>query len=74
MTQGANGWWLARKNRREAEEFAHAHRQVFLNLMVEYGGGGTLRRLSECSGTWGSRLSKTSMKRGGKLSSINSGP
>jgi hypothetical protein len=39
MTQGANGWWLARKNRREAEEFAHAHRQVFLNLMVEYGGG-----------------------------------
>lgn len=39
MSRGKNGWWLARKNEREAAEFALAHRQTFLDLMVKHGGG-----------------------------------
>lgn len=39
MRRGSNGRLLAQHNRRTAEEFAYTHRQMFLDLLSNFGGG-----------------------------------
>lgn len=38
MSRGSNGYWLARKNQRDAAEFAQALRPILLDLMAYHGG------------------------------------
>jgi hypothetical protein len=45
MSRGDNGYWLARKNEREAAEFAQSLRPILLEFMARH--GGRPRRVAE---------------------------